>query len=59
MEPRGPRGLLQERPSEPLMKPSDRQSFLQTCLRDEEELRHWRQVRPARLPGARPGRPAL
>ncbi|XP_037002736.2 coiled-coil domain-containing protein 27 [Artibeus jamaicensis] len=33
-----------ERASELLMKPWDRQSFLQTCIRDEEELRHWRQM---------------
>ncbi|KAF6107875.1 coiled-coil domain containing 27 [Phyllostomus discolor] len=35
---------MKERPSEPLTKLSERLSFLQTCIRDEEELRHWRQM---------------
>ncbi|KAM5320129.1 coiled-coil domain-containing protein 27 [Glossophaga mutica] len=43
---------VRERPSEPLLKLLDRQSFLQTCVRDEEELRLWRQVRAGPSPGA-------
>ncbi|XP_045714687.1 coiled-coil domain-containing protein 27 [Phyllostomus hastatus] len=44
---------IKERPSEPLMKLSDRQSFLQTCIRDEEELRHWRQMQEEYVMGHR------
>ncbi|XP_036917911.1 coiled-coil domain-containing protein 27 [Sturnira hondurensis] len=41
-----------ERTSDLLMKPWDRQSFLQTCVRDEEEeLRQWRQMQEEYVKG--------